>query len=128
MQEDSKAQRLLAKLNPPLRPITGEVLTEASWRKLSKRGGRGGFDPVDWLKELTGRQGGKGEIVRTTMSQRAYAGLREAMCLEQAFEFDLALARYGTFLVDFKDSRWAPDALIRGGAMANQGRLSPKLS
>ncbi len=114
MQEYVKARRLFAMLNPPLKPITGEDLTEASWKKNSKRGGRGRFDPVQWLKELSGRKTGKAGIDGATLAQRAYARLREGRTHQLSFRYEAAVLRYGTFLSESAGTPWAPEALLRG--------------
>ena len=120
MQEYVKARRLFAMLNPPLKPVTGDDLTEASWKKNSKRGGRGRFNPVEWLKELSPRKTGKAGIERATKAQRAYARLREGRTHQHKLDFEGALPCYATFLGEFARTSWAPEGTLRAAYLMNQ--------
>ncbi len=122
MQEYEKAGRLLGMVNPPLKPISGEDLTEASWRKNSKSKGRGKFDPVKWLKELSGRETGKAEIDGATLAQRAHARLREGLARQQGFDFEGALPSYATFVEENAATPWAVEGLLRAAIVTNQMR------
>ena len=120
MQEYLKARRLLAMLNPRLKPITGEELTEAAWRKHTKDKDRKKFDCIEWLKELSERRAGKARLEGATEAQRAYARLREGRTHQHKLDFEGALPCYGTFLGEFARTPWATKGTLHAAYLMNQ--------